>query len=217
MLGLPRTSLLLDTPHSRTGLLLGHNTEDLDKNYTPSHSNLSLSPENLTTGLTFYIRRMKGVTARLDLKGTTTLSVLIETHYTSLPIEQLSTYKHLICIAGSAGISPILAILRARASANVGRTVLYWGCRSPCLVKEIDAERYSTLGIEVQIRVGERWDVADLVRQETSENCGDVVVVVSGPAGMMDDVRRAVVLANKDRWRMKRKGCVRLIEESFSW
>jgi NAD(P)H-flavin reductase len=142
---------------------------------------------------------------------------MIETSYHSLPIEPPNTYKHVVCIIGGAGISTVLPILRTRASANSGRSVPYWGCRSPALVREVGVDRLSGAGVQVHVRVGERWEVSDLVARETRGSRGNAAIIVSGPPGMADDVRYAVVQANKARRRKGREGVVRLIEECFRW
>jgi hypothetical protein len=143
--------------------------------------------------------------------------VIIEIPYKSLPIEPLTIYKHVVCIVGGAGISTVLPILRTQASANSGRTVLYWACWSPALVREVGVARLFGADIEVQIRVGERWEASDLVTRDTRGSHRDVVVIVSGPSSIPDDARQAVVQVNRARRRNGRTGVIRLIEECFSW
>jgi NAD(P)H-flavin reductase len=181
---------------------------------------IGLVTEKFNSGLRFYIGRKKGSTARLGMEGKSMMLVITEAPYPSLPIDPLATYKHLVCIAGGTGISTMMPVLRARASAASGRTILYWSCRSPALVHEVAVGRLSTVGVEVQIRVGKRWEVTELVCRETcreTSSNGDVMVIVSGPSSMADDVRHAIVQANKIRGNKGRKGVIRLVEECFNW
>lgn len=58
----------------------------------------------------------------------------------------------------------------------------------------------------------------------SSSDNGEITVLVSGPAQMADEVRQAVVEANKQRsfqgegkGTKERLGVIRLVEECFSW
>jgi hypothetical protein len=215
-LDVPETPLLPETPHSSIGLLANSDPDHAGEGYSLERSGFDAVSENFHSDLTFYIHRKKGCTARLDVEGRARVLVIIEIPYKSLPIEPLTIYKHVVCIVGGAGISTVLPILRTRASANPGRTVLYWACRSPALVCEVGVARLFCADIEVQIRVGERWEVSDLVTRDTRGSHSDVVVIVSGPSSMADDARQAVVQANRARRRNGRTGVIRLIEEYFS-
>ena len=205
------------TPHSGV-CLLPHDSAGGRDPLGSSHedNDIFAAYENSTSGPSFYIRRVKGLTARLGMDGNSQLPVMLETSYNSLSISVFSTYRHLVCIIGGTGITTVMPILRARASADVGRTVLYWGCRSPALVREVGVERLSRAGVEVQVRTRERWNVEELVKREARSG-GAVVVVVSGPSSMADDVRYAIVQANRNRGKEGRKGVIRLVEECFSW
>ena len=213
----PETSMSPEVPHSAMALLPNSfHDNDMTRESLDSHHPARI-PERFNTGLTFYIRRHKGITASLNGSNRIDIPVILEAPYQSSSRSVFATYKHVVCIIGGAGISTVLPILHDRASANAGRTVLYWGSRSPSLVREVEVDRLIPAGIEVRVRVGERWDVAGLVRRETRSGSGDVVVFVSGPAGMADDARQAVVQANKLRVKQKRGGLVILVEECFSW
>ena len=65
-------------------------------------------------------------------------------------------------------------------------------------------------GVEVLTKVGERLDLGALI-EEASAVEGSLAVVVSGPAGMADEVRLAVAsVAARGR-------AVEFVEESYSW
>jgi hypothetical protein len=67
-------------------------------------------------------------------------------------------------------------------------------------------------GVEVLTKVGERWDLGGLVDEASASAVeGSLAVVVSGPAGMADEVRLAVAkVAGRGRE-------VVFVEESYSW
>jgi NAD(P)H-flavin reductase len=82
----------------------------------------------------------------------------------------------------------------------------------------------------VQIKTEGRWDVERIVLERARavvERGGEVVVLVCGPPGMADGVRRAVVKVNLGAGQGRRRdkikcgyqavGRVRLIEEGFWW
>lgn len=71
------------------------------------------------------------------------------------------------------------------------------------------------VGVEVMTKVGGRFDLEGLVEESSAAaemNGGSLVVVVSGPAGMADEVRLAVT-------RVAARGRVvaEFVEESYTW
>lgn len=168
------------------------------------------------TGITLYIRRQRGITARLFDSSKETIKVLVEGPYRPLPIPNIATCPTLVCIAGGVGISAVLPALKSHGL--VGRSVLYWGCRSEGLVDAVDLDDLRHTGVEVHVKIGDRWDVHEIVGEEsrTAVLRGDVIVLASGPNEMADAVRAAVVRANLTASHTGR-GRVRLVEESFSW
>jgi NAD(P)H-flavin reductase len=215
------------SPHSTALTHLKSPQDD----HTNFFSTSTTTQKNTITGLSFLIRREQGTTARLF---TNTLShrVLIEGAYptTISHSTAVSTSAHVVCIAGGVGISAILPVLRARASAGVGRTAVYFGTRSEGLVRSCGLEELGTngeaMGIDVGVKVGKRWDLREIVWEEAGcqgdEEIGtivrdgrgdkDVMVIVCGPPEMVADVRWAVVEANRRR---KGRGVVRLMYEAF--
>ena len=72
-------------------------------------------------------------------------------------------------------------------------------------------ENNAMTGVAIETTVGRRMDVNALIEEEASRGDGSLAVVVSGPPGMADEVRLAVV-------RVAARACeVEFIEESYSW
>ncbi|KAL9949723.1 hypothetical protein ACHAQF_001653 [Verticillium nonalfalfae] len=206
---IPLTPVTPQTPHSGTALL-AHEEQDDDEmdDERPKHT----SP---IPCLTFLIRREKGLTARLA--ATSSLPVLVETAPPPLSLNRYATDPHVVCVIGGAGITAVNPLLAARSRLPHARTALYWACRSSALVTHVGVDKLTGPGLDVNVRVGARWDVREVLGQETSRRRGDIVVVVSGPAGMADEVRRVIVDINRGRRRRGVSGVVRLVEECFSW
>ncbi|KAF2169489.1 hypothetical protein M409DRAFT_36173 [Zasmidium cellare ATCC 36951] len=180
----------------------------------PHGDGQSGSPQS--TGLTFYIRRQRGITAQLFDSPHQAVKVLVEGPYRPLPIPNIAACATLVCIAGGVGISAVLPALRSHCL--VGRSVLYWGCRSQALVDAVDMDAFRRAGVEIHVKINARWIVHEIVSEEARATLplGDVIVLASGPNEMADDVRAAVVRANLTMSHAGR-GRVRLVEESFSW
>lgn len=152
-------------------------------------------------GLTFFVRTRGGLTAAM--RSRTSLPVLVESPYGSHP--DLSAYSLLIGVAGGVGITAVAPIIHH----HPGRTKLLWGVRTAGIVEEM---RDQLAGIDKEVFVGQRMNVLEALERECVEK-EKIVVVVSGPAAMADEVRMAVnTLA-----RSKRNLSIHLVEESFSW
>ena len=181
----------------------------------PTSSSSTTSSDDQTKreyrlGLTFFIRTHAGTTSLL--RNRKTLPVLIESSYghSLLPI---STYPNLVCIAGGVGITAILPHL----ASHIGKKKLYWGVRKGALVEALHdlLAEPAYAGVEVDVKRGERLDLASILQQEIMKDRGrGTMVVVSGPAGMADDVRKLTA-----RFVKETKGAVnvKFVEESYSW
>ncbi|KAL2206242.1 hypothetical protein CC79DRAFT_1369666 [Sarocladium strictum] len=167
-----------------------------------------------TPGLSFLVRRQRGATNAL-YQATQPQKVLIEGPYRSL--STLSYLSHataqLVCIVGGSGIAAVLPLLRSRGSGTSGQTVLYWGCRSEALVLASEVNDLAST-VEVNVLMTKRLDVGQIVRQEAQSRSGEIALITCGPAAMADDVRYAVVEANR---RMTGDRLIRLYEECYSW
>jgi hypothetical protein len=188
------------TPHVEKNQMQYTSTAKISQDSIQYHGKRTA---NSKIGLTFFLRIRGGLTAHL--RSVSSLPVLVESSYE--PHEDLSSHSYLIAISGGVGITTVLPLLRVHAS----RAKLFWGARSDSIVHELEG---TLAAVEKEIFIGERMNVASVLEKEldTIGAKERVVVVVSGPPGMADDVRVAVS-------RLGREGRVALtlVEESFSW
>ncbi|KAM0721446.1 hypothetical protein Q7P37_002370 [Cladosporium fusiforme] len=169
-----------------------------------------------TPALTFIIRTHTGTTALLRTR--TTLPVLLEASYTGSLLHptttHLNNHPHLLCIAGGVGITALLPLL----ASHRGNRSLAWGVRRRGLVdglRDLVVESEGMRGVDVETFVGRRMDVRAVVEGVLEGSEGGVAVVVSGPAGMADEVRGIVAeLAAREG---KSGRVVSFVEESYSW
>lgn len=153
-------------------------------------------------GLTFLLRKRSGLTS--SLASLTSLPVLVESSYGHQP--NLSDHTTLVCVVGGVGITAVLPMLRS----HPGRVRLLWGVRN---IGIVDSMSDNLKGISKEIFVGKRMNIRDELEKELGESKESAAVVVSGPAGMADEVRAVVCAMVKTRKRL----VISLIEESFSW
>lgn len=171
---------------------------------------------SITLGLTFFVRTHTGLTQHLRTRKT--VPVLVESSYGhSLLHDQhaeLDTSPDLVCIAGGVGITAILPLLAKHA----GMRKLYWGLRNRGLEEAVRDifDSHGLVGVQRHVSVGQRLDVRSILEREigSAEATGSkIAVVVSGPAGMADEVRTTVArLASRSK-----NAEVTLIEECYSW
>ncbi|KAF2473683.1 putative ferric-chelate reductase [Lindgomyces ingoldianus] len=155
-----------------------------------------------TLGLTFLLRRQAGLTTRFSSRSS--LPVLVEASY-GAHIDT-SSHPHLLCIVGGIGITAVLPYLRSHA----GSSKLYWGVRSEGIVHAV---KDMLQGINKEVFIGHRMNIRKVLGDELGfAGASGVVVIVSGPPSMADEVRAVVS-------EIGRKGAVnvRLIDEAFSW
>ncbi|KAF2664574.1 ferric reductase-like protein transmembrane component 4 [Microthyrium microscopicum] len=185
--------------------------QDIEKHPDVNTTRLSDSIESSSThsahgshktALTFLLRTQSGLTRHLRAKGGS-IPVLVESGYGSHP--DLSEYATLIAIAGGVGITAILPLVRA----HTGRTKLYWGARTQALIDDFAGP---LAHVSKETFVGKRMVIADVLEQELRGETERVVVVVSGPHGMADEVRDVVCKLGRTE-----RVAVQLLEESFSW
>ncbi|KAE9979703.1 hypothetical protein EG328_000753 [Venturia inaequalis] len=152
-------------------------------------------------GLTFLVRTRGGLTA--TMRSRTSLPVLVESPYGSHP--DLSAYSLLIGIAGGVGVTAIAPLIHH----HPGRTKLLWGVRTRGIVDEM---HHQLADLDKEIFIGQRMDVLEALERECVEK-ERIVVVVSGPPGLADEVRMAVNALARGRGKLS----IHLVEESFSW
>ena len=180
---------------------------DVEKLGSSTGSSDSESPErqhkgSTKVGLCFLLRSQTGMTRQLRQHAT--LSVLVESAYG--PHEDLSQYSLLLCVAGGVGITACVPYLRA----HPGTRKLFWGARSQGV---IDAMAPSLVGVEQETYVGKRMSIPEVLHKELRDAAKTVVVLVSGPSDMADEVRCVMSKLGRQRKSVH----VKLIEEAFSW
>jgi hypothetical protein len=181
---------------------------------TPTPQN-STTSKTATLNLTFIIRTHAGLTSLL--RSRTSLPVLVESSYAGSLLHpthaRLNAHPNLLCIAGGVGITALLPLL----ASHRGTRKLAWGVRHDSLLGGLRdlVEGDAMVGVEVMTKVGGRFDLEGLVEESSAAaemNGGSLVVVVSGPAGMADEVRLAVA-----RVAARGRVVVEFVEESYTW
>lgn len=148
----------------------------------------SVSGYHPSVGITLYVRKSAGTTKALCAKKN--LLVFIEGPYPNNSIREVLSCDRLLLIGGGIGITGILPF--ANTHWNVK---LAWSVKESarCLVEDLKGAL--DLINDKDVRIGSRCDIEDLLRLEMEAGWGKVGVVVSGPGGLCDDARAAVVLA----------------------
>ena len=158
-----------------------------------------------TVGLTLFIKKSTGNTKYLQAHNG--LLVLLEGPYPNNSTKEVLRCDRLLLIGGGIGITGLLPW-----AANHRNVKLCWSVKetAKCLVEAVDG---ALSGIaERDVRVGNRLNVDELLAMETVSGWEEVGVVVSGPGGLCDDVRAAVVAAGR-----KGNTVFELEVEAYSW
>jgi len=156
-----------------------------------------------SAGVTFFIRKNTGVT-RLLQKNAGMLA-LVEGPYSNNPTEAVLKCDRVLLIGGGIGITGLLAWLGAYPNVK-----LAWSVRESAEVMVRELETVLEGVADKEVLVGERLDVRGLLERELKwERVG---VVVCGPGGLCDDVRREVA-----RMGRKEKTVFELEVDAFSW
>ncbi|PIA94130.1 Ferric reductase transmembrane component 4 [Cercospora beticola] len=136
-------------------------------------------------GLTFIVKKRAGLTQYL--KSHASLLTLIDGPYPRKIDGAVLAADHLLLVGGGIGITGLVAWIHAHPNLK-----LAWSVRSEDqpLVSELDAVLEGVA--DKQVLVGERIDVARLLKSTAAKGYSKVGVVVCGPAGMCDDVRSKV-------------------------
>ncbi|CAG1973497.1 unnamed protein product [Fusarium graminearum] len=172
----------------------------------------------------FYARVRTGITKNLASRvsgpqsQTIQLRVVVEGpyHHSGHISPQLSQCKDILCIAGGVGITACLPYVRQGASGN---TKLFWSSRKKGLITALapvlaDLPR----SVQVETAVGERLDLMGILTRELigsnlSED-GALAIVVCGPPGMSDEVRKDIVEIVRSNPLCR---AYVLLDEAFSW
>ncbi|KAH7103626.1 hypothetical protein BKA62DRAFT_46804 [Auriculariales sp. MPI-PUGE-AT-0066] len=175
-------------------------SEHVEKGEISADSKSTSSVDGPAKPSTTFIARVRtGITAtlarRLGAASSVRVTVLLEGPYHSVPAAtELARCDTLVAIAGGVGITAVLPLLQTFGAPRRGR--LYWGVRQKSLVSGLDREiALLPPNIGVTTSVGARLDVAEIVEAALvgDEHAGLVGIMVCGPPGMADDVRKTVV------------------------
>jgi predicted ferric reductase len=158
-----------------------------------------------TAGISLYVRKSTGLTTLLTPH--TSLPTLLDGPYTNTSPSPLLRTDRLILIAGGVGITAILPFLPHHRNAK-----LYWGLKTSAQGLLDDLQPVLAGVREKEVSVGVRLDVGGLLAGEEQEGWGRIGVVVCGPGGLCDGVRKVV-------GRRAREGSAawEVSVEAFSW
>ncbi|OAA67526.1 ferric-chelate reductase [Cordyceps fumosorosea ARSEF 2679] len=206
---------------------------------TPTHmATSSWAPPSSTarrkTGVTLFIKKQRGLTAKLGAfhTGDVGIPVLMEGSYneevTFLQdnhVQPTPEYQNMICFAGGVGITGVLPFLdKFGGLTSRGSKRLFWTVRSMPLVYAVEDMLGAYSGaqgserrwgdVDVSVSFG-RFSIGSALREHLDWVAGGTVVVVCGPAGMADQVRGLVTRLAKEPERRDKP--LKLIVESFAW
>ncbi|KAI1843339.1 hypothetical protein JX266_010513 [Neoarthrinium moseri] len=168
----------------------GSPMHDVEKSNKGSVQEKPLRNLHPAAGLTLYVRRSKGTTKLLQANND--LMVLLEGPYLNNSTRQLLRCDRLLLISGGIGITAVLPF-----ASRHWNVKLAWSLKeSARCLKEDMAGALGAIA-DNDIRVGSRLDISRLLDSEIAAGWTRVGVVVSGPAGLCDDTRAAVVAAAK--------------------
>ncbi|KAF5539014.1 FRE1-ferric (cupric) reductase [Fusarium mexicanum] len=170
----------------------------------------------------FYARVRTGMTKKLASRASgqqseaLQLRVIVEGpyHHSGDISPQLSHCKDILCIAGGIGITACLPYLRQGASGN---TKLFWSSRKKGLITALTpALADLPRSVKVETVVGERLDLRGILTQELigSPDDGALAIVMCGPPGMADEVRRDIVEIVRSNALCR---AYVLLDEAYSW
>lgn len=158
----------------------------------------------LETGITLLIKKSMGITKHL--KATDGLLTLMDGPYHNTSTREIRHCDRLLLIGGGIGITSLLPWIASHPNIK-----LFWSVKESarCLVEEVHGVLSE---IEKDVRVGRRLDISRLLEQEADVGYCNIGVVVSGPGGLCDDVRAAVVAVGK-----KGSTSFELDVDAYSW
>jgi hypothetical protein len=195
-----------------------HDHEKLANTNTHPLKSTEQSSEQHQSGprTSFLLRPRAGLTLRLlkaaRTNGSLSRPVWIESSYHAEPTNQFAHCSTLICVAGGVGITAVLPVLKAFTGPEAR---LYWGVKHRDIMNALgdELEQLNKRGVGAEVKIGERWNVSRIVKEEVLNGAGgNVGVMVCGPSGMADEVRRAVGEVSG-----KAKRGVVFVDEAFSW
>ncbi|KAK0723355.1 ferric reductase-like transmembrane component [Lasiosphaeria miniovina] len=180
--------------------------EDEEKHLAVSQAKtVSIHHAKNSAGITLLIKKESGITSYLKTHGG--MLTLLDGPYANNNAEDILRCDRVLLVAGGIGITGVLPW--AQSHWNVK---LAWSVAESArpLVEAVELGGLANLTKEV--RVGSRFDVYALIAEEADAGWHRVGVVVSGPGGLCDDVRAAVVAAGR-----KGKTAFELEVDAYSW
>ncbi|KAK0609455.1 ferric reductase-like transmembrane component [Immersiella caudata] len=170
----------------------------------PATRSASVPSHDVTgAGITLMIKKEAGMTSYL--KSHSKLLTLLDGPYTNNNTSEVLRCDRVLLIAGGIGITGILPWAH-----NHWNVKLAWSVSESArsLVEAVELSKVESK----EVRVGRRFDVRELIAEEAEAGWERVGVVVSGPGGLCDDVRAAVVAAGR-----KGKTVFELEVDAYSW
>ena len=179
---------------------------DLEKRIAVSQPAGSLRDGHPAIGLTLFIKKGKGITK--ILKESDDLLTLVEGPYPNNSTKQILLCNRLLLIGGGIGITGLVPFVH-----NHWNVKLCWSVKpsAKCLIDELGGVLDELA--EKEVSIGRRLNIGELLAEEEAAGWARVGVVVSGPAGLCDDVRAAVIAAA----RRSTKTIFELEVEAYSW
>lgn len=186
------------------------------------------------TGVTLFIKKQKGLTAKLGAlnTGDVGIPVMMEGSYneevTFLQenhLEPTPDYQNIICFAGGVGITGVLPFLdKFGGLTSHGSKRLFWTVRSMPLVYAVEDMLGAYAGaqgserrwgdIDVSISFG-RFSIRSALQEHLDQVSGGAIIVVCGPASMADQVR--MIVTNMASNPQRKQKPLKLVVESFTW
>ncbi|KAK0665958.1 putative ferric reductase transmembrane component [Cercophora samala] len=176
------------------------NVDDVEK-----HQGFSVTSSTpVEPGITLLIKKSTGITKHLQSNDG--LLTLMDGPYHNASTREIRQCDRLLLIGGGIGITSLLPWIASHPNVK-----LFWSVKESarCLVEEVQGVLSE---VEKDVRVGNRLDVVHLLENEASVGYSKVGVVVSGPGGLCDDVRAAVVAVGK-----KGSTSFELDVDAYSW
>ncbi|KAH8173486.1 ferric reductase like transmembrane component domain-containing protein [Sarocladium implicatum] len=160
-----------------------------------------------TTGITLFVKKSSGLTKSLGSHNG--LLTLVEGAYHNTDIQNVLCCDRLLLIAGGIGITGVLPLLHHHRNVK-----LAWSVKeeAQCLIDEIAPAAKAVSAAQVDVRLGRRFDVSELINAEVETGWERVGVIVSGPGSLCDDVRATVAAAGR-----RSKTIFELEVDSYSW
>ncbi|PGH08117.1 hypothetical protein AJ80_07911 [Polytolypa hystricis UAMH7299] len=168
-------------------------------------SNVSRSRPTTTAGVSFYIKRSRGLTKYLHPHEN--LLTLLDGPYRNNHVSNVLKCDRLVLLAGGIGVTGLVAFTEAHPNVK-----LYWSLKSVAAGLARDLQPALDNMAEKEVSIGERFDIESLLAREAKEGWGKIGVVTCGPGGLCDGVREVVV-------KLSREGSTEfeLSIDAFSW